>query len=245
MEIDVLTIFPEMFASPLETSILKRAREQGRVQINLFNIRDYSEDKHRAVDDYPYGGGPGMVMTPQVLFAAVEAVRDRRESRAPVFLLSPQGTLFNQQQAQELSMLPRFVLVCGHYEGVDERVRQYLIDEEISIGDYILTGGELAALVVIDAVVRLVPGVLGSGESLEQESFGDGLLEYPQYTKPRSFRGYEVPPILFSGHHAAIARWRRQEALRRTWERRPELLAKARLTEDDKVFLRSLGWPGC
>ena len=228
MRVDILTLFPGMFVGPFDESMLKRAREAGLLQLNLVDIRDFATDRHRTVDDTPYGGGPGMVMKPGPIFAAVGAVRSA-DSR--VILLSPQGRLFEQAMAIELSTLPHLVLICGHYEGVDERVREHLVDEELSIGDYVLTGGELAAMVVVDAVGRLLPGVLGAGESTVEESHSSGLLEYPQYTRPAEFRGWRVPDILLSGNHAEIARWRRRRALERTRERRPDLLRSEHLAE--------------
>lgn len=236
MRIDVLTLFPEMF-TPLEASIVGRARQRNLVDVRLTNIRDFSRDKHRTVDDTPYGGGPGMVMKPEPLFDAVEAVRG--DDDAHVILLDPQGTRFEQARAWQLAQKKHLVFVCGHYEGVDERVRK-VVDEELSIGDYVLTGGELAALVVIDAVVRLLPGVLGEEESARQDSFEGHLLDHPQYTRPESFRGMDVPAVLLSGHHEAIRKWRRKEALRRTMVRRPDLLDKAPLTAEDKKLLEKL-----
>lgn len=221
MRIDILTLFPGMFRGPFEESILKRALERGLLEIQVHNLRDFAAGRHKVVDDYPFGGGPGMVMKPEPIFAAVEAVR-RENSR--VILLSPQGRLFRQAIAQELSKLEHLVLLCGHYEGVDERVVDRLVDDELSIGDYVLTGGELAAMVVCDAVARLIPEVLGAEESALEESFAAGLLEYPHYTRPADFRGLRVPDVLLSGDHARIARWRREESLLRTLRRRPELL---------------------
>ncbi len=242
---DVLTLFPSFFESPLSQSIIKRAREAGLISIALHNIRDYTTDRHRTTDDTPYGGGGGMIMKPEPIFAAVEAILEGKGSEAPsppVILLSPQGRLFTQAIARELSRHPHLILICGHYEGVDERVRQYLATDEISIGDYVLTGGEVPALVIVEAVTRLVPGVLGDPGAAFEDSHAEGLLEYPHYTRPPVFRGYQVPEVLLSGDHAAIIRWRRQQALRRTWERRPDLLSKARLSADDKAFLRQLGF---
>jgi tRNA (guanine37-N1)-methyltransferase len=227
LRIDVLTIFPGMFSGPLDHSMLKRAQQQGALEVRLIDIRDFALDQHRTVDDAPYGGGPGMVMKPEPLFAAVEAVRS---ASSRVILLTPQGRLFRQPMALELARLPHLVLICGHYEGVDERVRQQLADDELSIGDYVLTGGEPAALVVIDAVTRLLPGVLGASESVVEESHSGGLLEYPHYTRPADFRGWRVPEVLLSGNHGAIARWRRRQALLRTFERRPELLTPEQLS---------------
>jgi tRNA (guanine37-N1)-methyltransferase len=228
VRVDILTLFPGMFVGPFDESMLKRAREAGLLQLNLVDIRDFATDRHRTVDDTPYGGGPGMVMKPGPIFAAIEAVRSA-DSR--VILLSPQGRLFEQAMAIELSTLPHLVLICGHYEGVDERVREHLVDEELSIGDYVLTGGELAAMVLVDAVARLLPGVLGAGDSIVEESHSSGLLEYPQYTRPAEFRGWRVPDILLSGNHAEIARWRRRRALERTRERRPDLLRPEHLAD--------------
>jgi len=261
MHIDIFTLFPAMFQGPFQESILKRAMEQGLLTIAIHNIRDCTTDKHHVTDDYPYGGGAGMVMKPEPIFAAVEAVLSpgpteqsepricefrnsqfairNPQSAIPIILLSPQGRLFTQAVAQELAAHPRLALLCGHYEGVDERVRQHLATDEISIGDYVLTGGELPAMVIVDAVVRLVPGVLDAASPLE-ESHASGLLEYPHYTRPPEFRGWAVPEILLSGHHGAIARWRRQETLRRTRQRRPDLLAKATLTAADRKFLQEL-----
>lgn len=227
MRIDVLTLFPGIFAGPLDESILKRARDVGILDIQLHDIRDWATDKHRTVDDYPYGGGAGMVMKPEPLFAAVEAVQAMAEPPGHVVLLTPQGRLLNQQIARELSQLPRLVLICGRYEGVDERVREHLVDDEVSIGDYVLGGGELPAMVLIETVARLVPGVLGSAESLTHESHTDGLLEYPQYTRPEEFRGWKVPDVLLSGHHGEVEKWRDQQRLERTRQRRPDLLPPA------------------
>ena len=228
-----------MFDGPLEESILKRAQEGGRLSVTLHNIRDYAIDKHHVTDDAPYGGGGGMVMKPEPIFAAVEAVL-AGQADVPVILLSPQGRLFTHAVAAELSRHSRLVLVCGRYEGVDERVRQHLVTDEISIGDYVLTGGELAAMVVIDAVTRMLPGVLGAPGAAFEDSHAHGLLEGPQYTRPAVFRGWEVPAVLCSGNHAIVARWRHEQALRRTFERRPDLLAQAHLTPQDQEFLAQL-----
>lgn len=234
MHIDILTIFPGMFSGPFEESIVKRAVEKGLVQIFLHDIRDYASDRHRTVDDYPFGGGQGMLMKPEPLFAAVEDVQGQAPERGPVVLLTPQGRLFDQEVAVELARQERLILICGHYEGVDARVHEHLATEEISIGDYVLSGGELAAMVVVDAVVRQIPGALGSPVSTADDSFAQGLLEYPQYTRPADFRGMKVPEVLLSGNHGEIARWRRQQSLLRTAQRRPDLLARADLTEEEK-----------
>lgn len=241
MRVDVLTIFPEIFAGFLDTSIIKRARERGHLEVNLVDIRAYTRNKHRNVDDYPFGGGPGMVMQAEPLFLAVEALLPVDESiRPPVILMSPQGEVFNQELASQLARQEHLILICGHYEGIDERVRIGLVDRELSIGDYILTGGELPAMVVIDAVTRLLPGVLGAPEGATEDSFAMGLLEYPQYTRPRSFRGLEVPEVLLSGNHEEIRRWRRRQALERTWRRRPDLLAGVELSPEDRHMLEEI-----
>ena len=225
--IDVVTLFPEMF-EPLRHSILGRAVEEGQLSIRYVNPRDFTSDRHRTVDDYPYGGGPGMVMKPEPIFLAVESVAT---PDASVILMSPAGRVFSQQVAVELATRPHLILICGHYEGVDERVREHLATDEISIGDYVLTGGELAAMVIIDAVARLLPGVLGHAESARDESHSHGLLEYPQYTRPPEFRGWPVPDRLLSGHHAEIAKWRRRQALDVTAVRRPDLMTPELLAE--------------
>jgi tRNA (guanine37-N1)-methyltransferase len=230
--LDILTLFPGMFAGPLDESILKRARAAGAVEIRLVDIRQFTTDRHHTADDTPFGGGPGMVMKAEPIFAAVEAVRT---PEARVILMSPRGRRFEQRIAVELSQVPHLILVCGHYEGVDERVRLHLVDEELSVGDYVLTGGELAAMVVVDAVTRLLPGVLGAHASLEEESHTAGLLEYPHYTRPAELRGWRVPDVLLSGNHAEIARWRRREALLITRERRPDLLRPEHLAELEQV----------
>lgn len=242
MRFDVLTLFPEMFAGPLDVSIIGRARERGLVEVRVTNIRDFATGRHRIADDYSYGGGAGMVMKPEPIFAAVEAVRCPPESgcRERVVLLTPQGRRLDQAMLGELATADHLVLVCGHYEGVDERVRQYLVTDEISIGDYVLTGGELPAMVLMDGVSRLVPGVLGAAESAEKESFAEGLLEYPQWTRPLEFRGLKPPDILLSGNHEQVRRWRRKEALRRTLERRPELLEQVALDAEDLRLLAEL-----
>jgi tRNA (guanine37-N1)-methyltransferase len=263
MRIDIFTLFPAMFDGPFADSIVARAQAAGLVQIALHNVRDYAEGKHQVTDDYPYGGGGGMVMKPEPVFHAVEAVLELSprqagssaedlegapapvapvEAPAPIILLSPQGRRFDHRLAQELARHDRLALVCGRYEGVDERVRAHLCTDEISIGDYVLSGGELAAMVIADAVVRLLPGALGFAGAPAQDSHATGLLEYPHYTRPPSFRGFHVPEILLSGHHGRVAQWRREESLRRTLARRPDLLARAVLGKKDLAFLRTLGW---
>ena len=221
MKIDVLTLFPGMFPGPLDESIIKRACESGRLQLGVHDLRDYTHDRHRTVDDRPFGGGPGMLMKPEPLFEAVEALRGKKTR---VILTSPSGRPFRQQIARELAAEEHLLLVCGSYEGFDERVRQGLADDEISIGDYVLTNGALPAMVIIDAVTRLLPGVLGDDESSQDESFSGCLLEYPQYTRPAEFRGMNVPEVLLSGDHAAIEKWRREQATVQTRQRRPDLL---------------------
>ena len=221
MKIDVLTLFPGMFAGPLDESIIKRAREAGRLDLAIHNLRDYAHNRHNTVDDRPFGGGPGMLLKPEPIF---EAVEDLARGNAHVILLSPSGRPFSQAIARELAEREHLLLVSGHYEGFDERVREQLADDELSIGDYVLTNGALPVMVIIDAVTRLLPGVLGDEESAHQDSFSDGLLEYPQYTRPAEFRGMKVPEVLLSGNHAEIARWRAEQARQRTKERRPDLL---------------------
>jgi len=241
VRIDVLTLFPQMFNGPLNESIIKRAREKGILQVNLINIRDFSQDKHRTVDDYPYGGGPGMILKPEPVFWAVEfLLQEVTDKRPSIILLSPQGEVFNQDMAIELARENWLILICGHYEGVDERIRTHLATREISIGDYILTGGELPAMVLIDAITRLLPGAVGAEEGPWEDSFTWGLLEYPQYTRPRSFRGLEVPEVLLSGDHEKIRIWRRKKALERTLQRRPDLLNKINLTEEDRRLLAEI-----
>ncbi len=240
MHFDVFTLFPTIFQGPLQESILKRAQEMGRLSVALHDIRDYATGKHRITDDYPYGGGGGMVMKPDPIFAAVKGVLGEGLSGTPIVLLTPQGRLFDQALAHELTQHERLALICGRYEGVDERVRQHLVTDEVSIGDYVLTGGELPGLVLIDAITRLLPGVLGDAGATMDDSHASGLLEYPHYTRPADFNGHTVPDVLLSGHHAQIAQWRRREALRRTWERRPELLDQVDLTPADRQFLGEL-----
>jgi tRNA (guanine37-N1)-methyltransferase len=240
MRIDILTLFPEMFRGPFEASIVGRAIEARLVEIAVHDIRDYAEDRHQVADDYPYGGGPGMVMKPEPIFRAVESVRAMAAEPGRVVLLTPQGRVLENQVVEEISQVSRLILLCGHYEGVDERIREHLVDDEISVGDYVLSGGETAAMVVVDAVVRRLPGALGSGASLEEESHAQGLLEYPQYTRPAEFRGWRVPEVLLSGHHAEIARWRREQGVLRTARRRPDLLARAPLSDKERRMVSSL-----
>ncbi len=260
MHIDLFTLFPSMFESYLQESILKRAQQSGLLAIHIHNIRDYTADKHHITDEAPYGGGGGMVMKPEPIFAAVEAVlhippspprsdlqspaaNDQRPTTnhqrptTPIILLSPIGRTFTQAVARELAQHEHLAFICGRYEGIDERVREHLVTDEISIGDYVLTGGELPAMVIIDAVARHLPGALGADNAVEDDSHASGLLEYPHYTRPPEFRGWPAPEVLQSGDHARVARWRREQSLRRTWQRRPDLLLAADLTEADKKFL--------
>ncbi len=234
MKIDILTIFPEMFGGVINSSITKRAVEKGILEFNIHNIRDFSLNKHKNTDDYPFGGGPGMVMMAQPIMDAIESIEGYESARK--IYLSPRGRVLSTEVAKELSKDEHLILLCGHYEGIDERVMT-LIDEEISIGDYILTGGELPAMVLIDCVSRFIDGVLGCEESAQDESFGDGLLEYPQYTRPSEYRGMKVPEVLLNGNHALIAKWRREQSLLKTLEMRPELIDKCELTKSDKKFL--------
>lgn len=238
MDIDVLTLFPQMFQGIFSFGIFQRAIDQKLVSIGIHNIRDYTHDKHHTVDDYPYGGGAGMVLKPDPIFEAVESIK--REPATPVILLTPQGRLFCQQIAQELSTYRQLILICGHYEGVDERVSEHLATAEISIGDYVLSGGEPAAIVVIDAVVRLLPGVLGSAASLLDDSHVAGRLEYPQYTRPAVYREWSVPEVLLSGNHAQVAKWRHEQAILRTMKRRPELLEEAELSPEERKLIEKL-----
>jgi tRNA (guanine37-N1)-methyltransferase len=236
VRIDIVTLFPGIFAGPLGESILARAQAKGLVEIGVTNLRDWAEGRHRVTDDYPFGGGGGMVLKPEPLFACVQALRG---PRSRVILLDPQGRRLSQRVAHELAQREHLILLCGRYEGVDERVREHLADDEISIGDYVLTGGELPALVVTDAVVRLLPGALGDEEAPGKDSFGAGLLEGPHYTRPEEFRGWRVPEALLSGDHARIARWRRVQALWRTWRRRPDLLETAELSPEEQKLLEA------
>ena len=239
MKITILTIFPEMFESVLNSSILGRAREQGLIEVECVDIRPFSDRKHKNTDDYPFGGGAGMVMLAQPIMDAMDAVTGENFSGKRIYM-GPRGTTLTTAKARELAKEEELILLCGHYEGVDQRALDACIDEEISIGDYILTGGELAAMVLTDCVSRFIPGVLGSGESAEEESFSDGLLEYPQYTRPRELNGMEVPEVLLSGDHAKIKAWRRQESLRATKAFRPDLLEKAELTDKEKRMLEEM-----
>ncbi|MBN3032534.1 MAG: tRNA (guanosine(37)-N1)-methyltransferase TrmD [Candidatus Saganbacteria bacterium] len=236
MNIDILTLFPEMFRGPLDESLLNKARDKGLLDVNLVNIRDFTADKHKTADDSPCGGGAGMVMKVDVIAKALSRVAGRGSR---VVFLCPTGKLLTQEKVKELAQTEHLVLLCGHYEGVDERVRA-LVDEELSIGDYVLTGGELPAMVLIDALARYIPGVVKEAESVKNDSFHDGLLDYPSYTKPEEFSGQKVPDVLLSGHHAAIAKWRRKEALRRTLYRRPDLLASAELSDEDRGLLNEI-----
>jgi tRNA (guanine37-N1)-methyltransferase len=239
MRFDVFTLFPEVFPGYLDASMLFRAREMGLLEVEVHNIRDWATDKHQVTDEPPYGGGGGMVMKPEPIFAAVEDLLGQPPS-CPVILMTPQGEPLTQVKAQSLAEQPRLGIIAGHYEGVDERVREFLVTDEISIGDYVLTGGELPALVLIDVLIRLIPGVLGDPEAAANDSHASGLLEYPHYTRPEDYRGWKVPEILRSGHHARIDRWRRDQALKRTYQRRPEMLEKLDLSSEDREFLAGL-----
>ena len=245
MQFEVFTLLPEVFPPYLDTSILNRARQRGLIEVRVHNIRDYTHDKHHTTDDTPYGGGGGMVMKPEPVFEAVESVLgleslQTKPTVVPVILLTPQGRVFNQRVAEEYSHYERIALLCGRYEGVDERIREHLVTDEISIGDYVLTGGELPALMIIDAVSRLIPGVLGDPTGAEDDSHSMGLLEYPHYTKPPEFRGWKVPDVLASGNHAKIDEWRREQALTRTFKKRPDMLEKAELSKKDQKIIESL-----
>jgi len=245
MRIDIFTLFPQMFQSPLTSGLCQRAIDRGMVNVNVHNIRDYTHDRHRTADDYPYGGGAGMVLKPEPVFEAVETMKqdlypEEERPALPIILLTPQGRPFSQKIAVELSRYSHLFLICGHYEGVDERIRQHLATDEISIGDYVLSGGELAAMVIVDTVVRLIPGVLGSEDSPLDDSHMTGLLEYPQYTRPPEFRGWSVPEVLLSGNHAQIAEWRHEQAIIRTLKRRPDLLDKAKLCSKEEQLIERL-----
>src|SRR5512139_1335841 len=240
MQFEVFTLLPEVFPPYLESSILLRARQRGLIDVRVHNIRDYTHDRHHTTDDTPYGGGGGMVMKPEPVFEAIETVLGQEPGPVPVILLTPQGRVFTQRVAEELSRYERIALLCGRYEGVDERIREHLVTDEISVGDYVLTGGELPALLLIDAVSRLIPGVLGDPTGAEDDSHSMGLLEYPHYTRPPEFRGWEVPEVLLSGDHARIEKWRREQSLRRTLHKRPDMIEKAELSEEDKRIVQRL-----
>ncbi len=238
MRYDVLTLFPEMFHGVLGSSILKKAEEKNLVSYNIIDFRSYSEDKHNRVDDYPYGGGGGMVLTPQPIFAAVDDLtKDTPEAKRRIILLCPQGERYTQKKAEQLAEFDQLIFICGHYEGYDERIREHLVTDEISIGDYVLTGGELGAMVIIDSVTRLLSGVLGNETSAVTDSFSTGLLEYPHYTRPVEFRGLKVPDVLLSGHHKNIEEWRHHQSIKRTLERRPDLLNDRELTKREKEWV--------
>jgi tRNA (guanine37-N1)-methyltransferase len=240
MRIDIVSLFPEMFTGPFGHSIIKRASDAGRLAISVTNPRDFAYDKHRIVDDSPFGGGCGMVMKPEPIFLAVRALTTDPGQRRRIVLTCPGGSRFDQAKAKELAGYDQLILICGHYEGIDERVRLHLVDEAVSIGDYVLTGGELPAMVVADAVARMIPGVLGAEGGAQEDSFANGLLEYPQYTRPRSFEGWEVPEVLLSGDHVKIARWRRKESIRNTLRRRPDLLAALSLSREDSKLVSEI-----
>ena len=240
LKVDIVTIFPKMVQAPLEEGIVGRAIERGLLDVRVHDLRDHTTDRHRVVDDVPFGGGPGMVLKPEPLFRAVEHIKETRGEPQAVILTSPDGPKLTHAEAQRLSTLEHIAVLCGRYEGVDERVRRHLATEELSIGDYVLSGGELAALVIVDAAARFVPGVVGDEQSVAGDTFARGLLDYPQYTRPADFRGLTVPPVLLSGHHREIDRWRRREALARTLQRRPDLLENVRLDPDDEALLRDI-----
>jgi tRNA (guanine37-N1)-methyltransferase len=242
MRIDILTLFPGMFRGPFDESIIKRAIDAGLAEVHVHNIRDWAEGKHSVADDYPYGGGPGMVMKPEPVFTATEAVLAMAPERGPVIVMTPVGRRFDHDVAVELAEEQRLVILCGHYEGLDARVHEHLATDEISIGDYVLSGGEIPAMVVVDAVIRQIPGALGCAESAEQESFTEGLLEAPHYTRPPEFRGHAVPEVLLSGHHAEVAKWRRRQNLLLTAERRPDLLRGVPLSNEEREWLAEQGY---
>jgi tRNA (guanine37-N1)-methyltransferase len=237
VKFDIVTIFPEMVEAGLTPGVIGRARQAGVLDIVVRNLRDFTSDKHRVVDDVPFGGGPGMVLKPEPMFSAVEAIAAERGSPDAVLLMSPAGTVLTQADARRYAAMRHIVVLCGRYEGIDERVREHVATEEVSIGDYVLSGGELPALVVVDAVSRLVPGVVGDDQSVAADSFTRGLLDYPHYTRPAEYRGHRVPEVLTSGHHGDIAKWRREQAVRRTADRRPDLLATADLDDDERKFM--------
>lgn len=240
MRIDIITLFPSMFRGPFDESIVKRAREKGILEINLHNLREFTNDRHRTVDDLPYGGGAGMVMKPDPLFRAVEKVKEEKRSSSKIILLSPQGQPFVQERAKKLAQEKDLILICGHYEGVDERVREHLVDEELSVGDFVLTGGELAAMVVVDAISRLLPEVLGCKDSILEDSFYETLLDHPQYTRPAEFRGWKVPGVLISGNHQKIREWREKKKLENTFKKRPDLLRIAKLSQEQEKMLEQI-----
>jgi tRNA (guanine37-N1)-methyltransferase len=238
MRFDIITIFPDMFGSVFSKGVIKKALDKGLIEVHIHNLRDFTLDKHKQIDDRPFGGGQGMVLKSEPIFAAVEKIK--RNEKIPVYLLSPQGKKFDFRLAEELAQHPQVIIICGRYEGVDERVIQYLVTDEISIGDYILTGGEPAAIVVVDAISRLIPQVVGNVESVRGDSFYEGLLEFPQYTRPRNFRGMEVPEVLFSGDHCKIKSWRRKKSLEKTWRQRPDLLESRKLSAEEKKILEEI-----
>ncbi|NIM59805.1 MAG: tRNA (guanosine(37)-N1)-methyltransferase TrmD [Candidatus Aminicenantes bacterium] len=238
MRFDIITIFPDMFGSVFSKGVIKKALDKGLIEVHIHNLRDFTSDKHKQIDDRPFGGGQGMVLKSEPIFAAVEKIK--REEKTPVYLLSPQGKKFDFRFAEELAQHPQVILICGRYEGVDERVIQYLVTGEISIGDYILTGGEPAAIVVVDGISRFIPQVVGNVESVKSDSFYEGLLEFPQYTRPRNFRGMEVPDVLFSGDHSKISSWRRKKSLEKTWQQRPDLLESRKLSAEEKQILEEI-----
>lgn len=240
MRIDIITLFPSMFRGPFDESIIKRARKKGILEINLHNLREFTDDRHRTVDDVPYGGGAGMVMKPEPLFRVVEKIKEERSSSWKVILLSPQGRPFAQEKAKELAEEEGLIFICGHYEGVDERVREHLIDEELSLGDFVLTGGELGAMVIIDAIARMLPGVLGCKDSIREDSFYQTLLDYPHYTRPTEFRGWKVPGVLISGNHQKIREWRKKKKLENTFKKRPDLLKTAKLSREEEEMLEQI-----
>lgn len=240
MHIDILTLFPAMFEGVLNESILKKAREKGKYTCDLVDFREYTENKHNKVDDYPFGGGAGMVLAPQPIFDCIEAVKKKRNSKPRVVLMCPQGERYTQKKAEELAQEEHLIFLCGHYEGYDERIREHIATDEISIGDYVLTGGELGAMVVVDSVIRLLPDALGNASSAVEDSFSTGLLEHPHYTRPADYKGLKVPDVLLSGNHALIEEWRMRESLRRTLERRPDLLEDAELSQEQIKLLNQL-----
>lgn len=243
MNFYILTLFPHMFAGPINESILRRAQEKSLVKINIINIRDFANNKHNSVDDYPYGGGAGMVIKAEPIFAAIEDIREKHnlnENNSKTILMCPQGEPLKQQKCQKLARVEHLIIICGHYEGIDERVREHLVDYEISIGDFVLTGGELPAMVLMDSIIRLIPGVLGEDKSVEEESFTEGLLEYPHYTRPADFRGLKVPEVLLSGNHELIRKWRKKQSIKRTLTNRPDLLKQLNLDAEGEKILSEL-----